>query len=737
MRLEEYNQKINPNTSSGGGAQAVGNISAFGQTAESFKPVIDGLGDWKTLQLKKLDQEIDLQTMNAQTDYNKRMMELNYNKEKGLLNTELKSASGITQIFEEEEAKIREEVLRNLPYRRSREAFMQHADTLASKFNSQVQSHEREQGDKYRDVSFDNNINSKLDLAVLSYKNPKLIGTVLDSIKEQANLVYGYRGEEYVNNITNKYFDQFGEKLVNQGLMEEDYDSMSGLVSVLRQHGVSESILAKGIQASKSEKSKLAINNEVSVDIKTYGYTEAGIQQAKAAHESRLRNQQGNFDADKLFAVGNQSIGKPYVLGGDGEAVTDCGKFTLDTFGAIGIDLGTRAADGQYLELEKKGQVFTDPSQLRKGDLVFWYVEANNADWPPSDDPNAVNQQAAYKGISHVGIYDGNGRVLQAGSKGGVAYVSVDIYPVVAYGHVGGTKLSELEIASELQSYEQKYRSEAAKLDRMENEYIQQSMEQLNAGLYQLEQQGASLYEMKDLIVSKVGNDPKLQARTRGLLSSVNNAIKAEQNGGTKVNEIQMEMVKQNLMNGKSVDEQIKELTDVGLTLSTGQIMQINRWSEDRENGKGVFAEKRYGAANMYLASIGVEEKERKGMISSLISGAISEITRKENELGRDLTGAEYNEVFANTMAGSSLSWIKPSGDNLSETQKTLGSVQLKGENYEVKYSPYVLRKNGIKSVSPVRAPDGTYYVRWVREDNTFTDLEPETSKKTYENLSK
>lgn len=736
MRLEEYNQKVNPNTSSGDGAQAVGNISAFGQTAESFKPVIDGLGDWKTLQLNKLNKEIDLQTMNAQTDYNKRMMELNYNKENGLLNTELKSASGITQNFEEEEAKIREEVLRNLPYRRSREAFMQHADTLASKFNSQVQSHEREQGDKYRDVSFDNNINSKLDLAVLSYKNPKLIGTVLDSIKEQANLVYGYRGEEYVNNITNKYYDNFGEKLINQGLMEEDYDSMPGLVSVLRQHGVSESILAKGLQTSKSEKTKLAINNEVSSDIKTYGYTEAGIQSAKAAYESKLRNQQGNLDADKLLAVGNQSIGKPYVLGGDGEDATDCGKFTLDTFSAIGIDLGTRAADGQYLELEKKGQVFTDSSQLKKGDLVFWYVPSNDAKWPPSDDPNAVNQQASYKGISHVGIYDGNGQVLQAGSNG-IAYVPVDVYKVVAYGHVGGTKLSESEIATEVQSYEQKYRSEAAKLDHMENEYITQSMERINAGIYQLEKTGASLYEIKEFIETNVGDNPKLQARSRGLLSSVNSAIQAEQRGGGKVNDVQMEMVKQNIMNGKSIDAQIKELTDAGFTLTAGQILQINRWGNDRENGKGEFADKYRGAANMYLAGIGLEGKDKDSKVSALISGAIAEITRKQNELGRDLTGAEYNEIFSNTMAGSSLSWVKPAGDNLSETQRTLGSVQPKGENYEVKYSSFVLNQNGIRSVAPVNAPDGTPYVRWTRDDGTFTDLEPATSKQVYENLAK
>lgn len=46
----------------------------------------------------------------ANNEYTKRINELMYNQENGLMNTKLDGASGITTAFEEQEKKIREEV---------------------------------------------------------------------------------------------------------------------------------------------------------------------------------------------------------------------------------------------------------------------------------------------------------------------------------------------------------------------------------------------------------------------------------------------------------------------------------------------------------------------------------------------------------------------------------------------------------------------------------------------------
>ncbi|MBP2635059.1 MAG: hypothetical protein H6Q72_966 [Firmicutes bacterium] len=135
-----------------------------------------------------------------------------------------------------------------------------------------------------------------------------------------------------------------------------------------------------------------------------------------------------------IITIGEKQLGKPYELGANGFDATDCGKFTQDVFAEKGITLEKRTADGQYGQLEQEGKTFEDAAQLQEGDLVFWDVPSNRERWKPSDDPNAVNMDGeAYKGITHVGIYAGEGKVLQAGSRG-VSYMDLDTYPVVGYG---------------------------------------------------------------------------------------------------------------------------------------------------------------------------------------------------------------------------------------------------------------------------------------------------------------
>ena len=142
-----------------------------------------------------------------------------------------------------------------------------------------------------------------------------------------------------------------------------------------------------------------------------------------------------NIIGNGILKTGEEQLGKPYHLGADGVNATDCGLFTQQVLAEHGVELGTRVADGQYLNLEKQGNTFTDRSQLKEGDLVFFDVPSNREHWSYSDDPSAVNSDnQAYKGITHVGIYAGEGKVLQAGSHG-VSYASInDFGNIAGYG---------------------------------------------------------------------------------------------------------------------------------------------------------------------------------------------------------------------------------------------------------------------------------------------------------------
>lgn len=107
-------------------------------------------------------------------------------------------------------------------------------------------------------------------------------------------------------------------------------------------------------------------------------------QQASAATQQSL----------SLVSIGKNYIGTPYLYG-SAPGVTstfDCSSYTQYVFGKMGIWL-PRVSSAQAYMGEK-----VDRAYLSVGDLVFFNTSG--------------------KGISHVGIYAGNGHMLHASSQG-------------------------------------------------------------------------------------------------------------------------------------------------------------------------------------------------------------------------------------------------------------------------------------------------------------------------------
>jgi cell wall-associated NlpC family hydrolase len=98
--------------------------------------------------------------------------------------------------------------------------------------------------------------------------------------------------------------------------------------------------------------------------------------------------------ADAIIATGMKQLGTPYVFGGNTPGVAfDCSGFVQYAFNLNGFNLLHSAA------LFSQMGTAVAKSDLRKGDLVFL--------------------QGTYtSGVSHVGIYLGNNKVLQAGTMG-------------------------------------------------------------------------------------------------------------------------------------------------------------------------------------------------------------------------------------------------------------------------------------------------------------------------------
>ncbi|WNI17350.1 C40 family peptidase [Actinacidiphila sp. ITFR-21] len=101
----------------------------------------------------------------------------------------------------------------------------------------------------------------------------------------------------------------------------------------------------------------------------------------------------GRAAAALQFALSQR--GKPYVSGGTGPNAYDCSGLTQAAYRAAGITIGRTTWD------QVTDGTAVSESDLRPGDLVFFY-----------------------SGISHVGIYLGNGEVVHAPHTGAVVEIA-------------------------------------------------------------------------------------------------------------------------------------------------------------------------------------------------------------------------------------------------------------------------------------------------------------------------
>ena len=119
---------------------------------------------------------------------------------------------------------------------------------------------------------------------------------------------------------------------------------------------------------------------------------------AQALTQTQRQAQAANLRAEVLRVAKNQ-LGDPYRAGSAGPNAFDCGGFTQFVFRrALGMDIA-RTSRGQYQQVER-----IKKKDARPGDLVFFFEG----------------------GAHHVGIYLGNGKMIDAPNPG----ESVSVNPI-------------------------------------------------------------------------------------------------------------------------------------------------------------------------------------------------------------------------------------------------------------------------------------------------------------------
>lgn len=186
-------------------------------------------------------------------------------------------------------------------------------------------------------------------------------------------------------------------------LMGKPMPSATKTVSKVKEISKKDAELMAKIQAKKEGSSK-AITTSVKQQKKTTTQGKPATVQVKhkvTNHTAKpLRTVPVSGNVKEILAYANTFTGVPYKFGGTTPAGFDCSGYIRHVFQKVGVQL-PRQADEQYTVGKK-----VEKQNLQPGDLVFF--------------------ETYEPGVSHSGIYIGDGQFISATSSSGVAVADID-----------------------------------------------------------------------------------------------------------------------------------------------------------------------------------------------------------------------------------------------------------------------------------------------------------------------
>lgn len=670
MKLQSYNPNEKLNTINAQVANT-GNALAYG----ADKSGVDALQNSLLKAAKVADDEhterMNVAFMNAETDYNKQIIDKLYNEKDGLAHTELGGAAGSTQKFYDAESAIRQSVLSKLPNNRLvYEKFNRMADDSTVRNGQMMNNHEFDEKEKYTNVTFDNNFDTMKDLAALQYNNGTGLLALSKNLKTNINNTYGFRGEQYTKDLYNQKIDEIGALVLDQLDRQQDFSNVSKITGVLRDMGVSEELVQKlEAKSRKQEAAFDATNGAAQYAASHWGSGKPPANAAEVAYNEKfaeLKAKQakgGQLDASKLKAEFERTKGKPYLEGSDGVNATDCGKWVQDTMNNIGgyRFLG-RTADGQYYQLEQAGMIFTDKSQLQPGDTVYWNVPGHS--YPDTDDINQAgdNGNGAYKGISHVGIYMGDGMVAQAGTSG-VSEIPLDTYPIVGMGRVGssGKVLTDGEIQAQAKAFSDAVGAKAATDLQVYQRHISDQKKAILLQLDQMDANGATSQEKLNFLNNEAGDNPDLRAELLGKIGSERNAVRREAQAASLISTQDYIYVQQYAATHSLQDTMAEfERVHPGGSMTQAQMDGIINITGNRDNVKALKSE--YGG---YIESV-VDANKPDGEAGDVYEAGVYANIGKQRAAWQDKHGYDPGPETVRQMAADAVvsqTTYQPGGD--------------------------------------------------------------------------
>ena len=489
MKLATYNPSVRTTTSGnvrvvapgdGGAAQALANIGRMqGQSLTGMANTIQHVGE-----------QIDaVNVQAASNEYTKRLNNLLYNQDNGLMNTQMQGADGITAKFEEEERKIRQEVGSQFKFLSPKGAmtFNRMTDNSASQRFEMVRRHQTQQYQAYQNQTYDNAFLMNMQTAADNYVSPEIVEQNMAEALATTRMRYAGQGEEVLKAQERKAVGGIAQQVINRAYAQGDLDSAETYIEKYGRYMNPQTLTgyAKNVYASR-------MSTMQEVTAKSL-FAQFGDNMEAAYNYINSAEFGGNGNADSSVAWFKNMSDK-----GEGWGVNTCTKGVNAALMAGGYKPINTWAPTAWDEEKAAGRTFTDRSKLRNGDIVYWDSAGDND-------------------ASHVGIYDAKtGMVYQSGTSG-FRPISLDAYKLIGFSHPRG-KAATPEDRKKLFAA---YRQELALNKQFEAQAEKQALESADNEFFQMYKNGVVDPEtLRMSVVQKAGDDPKLFRKLTTLANS-------------------------------------------------------------------------------------------------------------------------------------------------------------------------------------------------------------------------
>ena len=674
-----------PTRQSAGPAIAYGDGSGYDAMARGFGTVL-------SLVEKEREEDMVADVTAAKNEYDRRISDLLYNEENGLMHKKLVNARGIGKTFEEEEKKIRADILPMLPkYEKAHIAFANLADKDSQRNFNTVRNYSLEQKKAYRDVNLTNSINFKMENAQHYYKDPS-------AVKEQLDAIY----TDIRANCENEYgaewcklkFDEIEAKVVasvvETAYSNVDNDAVRSLINVFGDR-VPPSTLnrwRKGLVESDKDEAMLTTAEQIA---KEANYDITKIDAILANHDTIEIEEGGSFYKAKEYKDSMQGV--RYKWGGNDENGIDCSAYTQQLAKHMDVEI-PRTADAQCHWAEENGRYRANDGsyQPQAGDLVF--ITGTDSRFKPSDnweESQNPDNMMAYRGVTHVGMIDENGNITQAGSSKGVGAVPMSAFAgkIIGFGSLGMTKKKIPLTAQEKQERRNRVLAICNQKKAIENERIRQRVESADDAMWELYQAGVTDPRQFEAVARRYSDDPEVYRKVKRNMAGYIGG-----SGGGKMSRDDEAIIKDNIDTGRYIDEGSLRDALNKLDLSPAEIRDlVSYYRKSRDNNVGWDSMKKEfqrdiskneglwrgakAAAEDFIQDY-IEKNNRQPSYAQIKDALYKATVKPENSMfanNSDYADFEKMGISPATMRAMSISNARPNGDGTVTVTYPDGSV--------------------------------------------------------------